>query len=107
MLLNRDFKRLGDLAAGTLVVYRDQQRNRYRAAFEGVQKPPFELDEAERSAILAFAERSDELSPARRIELAELLSESTGVRGHQAVETLYGYANWILQGNLSQAQGGH
>ena len=51
--------------------------------------------------LLAFAERGQGLSEARRIELAELLRELTGRLGQQAVERLYGYASWILQGNSS------
>jgi uncharacterized RDD family membrane protein YckC len=101
MLLHREFKRLGDLAAGTLVVYGDRPVVRFRPPQEATYKPPLELTELERMALLAFAERGQSLSDARRIELAELLYEITGRRGAEAVERLYGYANWILQGHSS------
>ncbi len=86
MLLNREFKRLGDLAAGTLVVYRDRPVARFRPPLEDACKPPLELTEAERRALLAFAERGQSLSEARRIELAELLGDLTNRHGQQAVE---------------------
>ena len=98
MLCNRDFKRLGDLAAGTLVVYRDRSIERFQPPSDAVCQPPLELNEAERMALLAFAERGQGLSEARRIELAELLTDLTGRQGQQAVDRLYGYANWILKG---------
>ena len=98
MLLNREFKRLGDLAAGTLVVYRDRPVERLRSPREAIYQPPLDLTEAERKALLTFAERGQGLSEARRIELAELLSEITGRQGLPAVEQLYGYANWVQQG---------
>jgi uncharacterized RDD family membrane protein YckC len=99
MLLNRDFKRLGDLAAGTLVVYREQPANRYLPGFAAACPPPVTFNELERKTILAFAERSEGLTLARRIELAELLSEITDKQGQAAVEQVYGYANWIMQGH--------
>ena len=99
MLLNREFKRLGDLAVGTLVVYRDRPIERSRPTQQATSKPPFDLTEAERMALLAFAERGQSLSESRRIELAGLLSDITGLAGQQAVERLYSYANWIMQGN--------
>ncbi|MCU7937258.1 MAG: RDD family protein [Candidatus Thiodiazotropha sp. (ex Dulcina madagascariensis)] len=98
MLINREFKRLGDLAAGTLVVYRDRQQERIQPPVSSASKPPIELSEDEQLTLLAFAERGETLSTERRQELAELLSEQTGLRGVDAVETLYAYANWILKG---------
>jgi uncharacterized RDD family membrane protein YckC len=98
MLANRQFKRLGDLAAGTLVVYRDLQEKRKSAPQTVARKPPVELSEAEQLSLLGFAERGEGLSLGRRRELAELLSEQTGKRGDAAVDQLYAYANWILKG---------
>lgn len=98
MLTNREFKRLGDLAAGTLVVYRDAQRERTQPPVAAAVKPPMELTEEERLILLAFSERAGGLSAGRREELAELLSGVTGSRGGKGVEALYAYANWILKG---------
>jgi uncharacterized RDD family membrane protein YckC len=98
MLVNREFKRLGDLAAGTLVVYRDQLQSRELPPHAVASKPPVELNETEQLTLLSFAERGEKLSLGRRRELAELLSEQTGLEGDAAVNTLYAYANWILKG---------
>lgn len=98
MLIDRDFRRLGDLAAGTLVVYTD------RVAQSGVlpDAPPVPLpvilDLDEQVKLLLYAERSGSLSRERRIELAEILSGITGRHGEEAVEGLRGHARWILEG---------
>ncbi|MES9969764.1 MAG: RDD family protein [Candidatus Thiodiazotropha sp.] len=98
MLVNRHFKRLGDLAAGTLVVYRDKQKSRDLPPQAVATKPPIELSESEQLTLLAFAERGEKLTLGRRQELAELLTERTGLSGAAAVDVLYAYANWILKG---------
>jgi uncharacterized RDD family membrane protein YckC len=98
MLVNRHFKRLGDLAAGTVVVYRDTPKQRELPPQALSSKPPMELSESEQLTLLAFVERGEGLSPGRRQELAELLTEQTGLRGEAAVDQLYAYANWILKG---------
>ncbi|MCU7932132.1 MAG: RDD family protein [Candidatus Thiodiazotropha sp. (ex Codakia rugifera)] len=98
MLINQEFKRLGDLAAGTLVVYRDEQHERKDPPLAIASKPPIELSETEQLTLLAFAERGENLSIGRREELAELLVEQTGLQDGKAVDALYAYANWILKG---------
>ncbi len=98
MMCNREFKRLGDLAAGTLVVYRDDRRERVSAPSDKVEKPPMELCEEDQLTLLAFSERAKELSAERREELAGLLSGVTRRRGEAGVTALYAYANWIIKG---------
>ena len=74
MLLNRDFKRLGDLAAGTVVVYRGEKSagaRRSRKARAGARRrSPLTLEE--QRAVLELAERSPTLTQERFEELAEL-----------------------------------
>jgi uncharacterized RDD family membrane protein YckC len=98
MLLNREFKRLGDLAAGTLVVYRHEAKMPANPPSDSVAKPPQDLNEDEQMTLLAFSERAEGLTADRREELADYLSEVTGQKGAKGVDTLYGYANWILRG---------
>ncbi|MCG7974452.1 MAG: RDD family protein [Candidatus Thiodiazotropha taylori] len=98
MLSNRSFQRLGDLTAGTLVVYRDQNIERMEPTTSTALKPPMDLSEEEQLVILNFAERRETLSEERRQELAELLSPQTGLQGGAAEQALYRYANWILKG---------
>jgi uncharacterized RDD family membrane protein YckC len=73
MFVDASFRRLGDLAAGTLVVYADAPRAPF-AAFGDVTPlpPPFALTLDEQSAVIAFAERAATLTPERALELAEI-----------------------------------
>ena len=102
MLLSRDFKRLGDLAAGTVVIYRSNALHNVEVPPRPALPPPVALSLEEQRAILNYAERSARLSPARREELARVLVDLTGARSQEGEEQLYRYANW-LQGT-EQAQ---
>jgi uncharacterized RDD family membrane protein YckC len=97
MLSNRDFKRLGDLAAGTVVVY---QTERKAAAKELPQAapvaPPFSLSLEEQRAVLELAERAPGLTRERLEELAELPTPLVGsLDGGRAAARLIGIANYI------------
>ena len=95
-LSNRAFKRLGDIAAGTLVVYREQSAERPVLPEADTQLAPFPLDLQEQRAVLAFAERSGQLSGARRTELAGILAEPLQVPAEQAQDRLNGIARGLL-----------
>ncbi len=99
-LMDRDFRRIGDLAAGTLVVHRPPARSHRKLPQVPAQVPPQPLSLDLQEALLDFAERSPQLSRARRVELAERLTSITGHRGERAVQTLLGYANWVARGRL-------
>ncbi len=98
MLINRDFKRLGDIAAGTLVVYKEKSTDRYNLKQQVPKKPPSGLKVKEQQAILDLAERSENLSGERCVELAEILTDLTGKQGKAAVEDMYAYASWLSEG---------
>ncbi|RZI82124.1 MAG: RDD family protein [Rubrivivax sp.] len=103
MLTRRDFKRLGDLAAGTLVVYcKDVSLHG-----EPPQAPPIPparpLAPREQAAIVSWAGRSARLTPARLDELAMIAKTVTGQTderplrgGHDATRRLQGVAQWLL-----------
>ncbi len=96
MLLSSHFKRLGDLAAGSIVVYvRDEARvfhiPRYPAS-----PAPLPLKLSEQRLILDFCERAAQLSDERRRELAMLLCDLTGWK--QPEDRLLAYGNWFLRG---------
>lgn len=95
MLINRRFQRLGDLAAGTLVVYTETvQRSAVVIEVEArVLSAPLAVEE--QRALLDFAERSTTLAPGRVEELAEIISDE---RGAAAVHTVLGYARWLERG---------
>lgn len=90
------FKRLGDLAAGTLVVYRDEFPARPQLPEAAPLRAPFPLSLAEQRALLGFAERQAGLSSARRAELAALLAEPLEVPAEQAEARLNGIARGLL-----------
>lgn len=98
MLLNREFRRLGDLVAGTLVTYKEQTEQRTELPPADPLAPPQGLDIDEQLLLLLFAERSQSFSGERRIELANLLSELTGHEGEAAVQALWGNAHWLAEG---------
>ena len=90
------FKRLGDLAAGTLVVYREQPVKRPTLPLVQPLRPPFVLSLNEQRAVLSFAERQAELSPARVNELASILAAPLTVPAPRAVAELNGIARGLL-----------
>ena len=96
MLLNRDFKRLGDLAAGTVVVYQDRGLRTIAIPTVPAFAPPLSLNLVEQRAMITFAERSQRLTEGRSEELADLLTPLTGVQGRAGVQRLYQMANWLV-----------
>jgi len=98
MLSNRICQRLGDMVAGTLVVYRERDKTEPAIPSVSPKPPPLQLSVEELRNLIAFAERSRELSEERRIELADQLGELTGLQGEAAVHELYAYANWLTRG---------
>jgi len=97
MLANRDFKRLGDLAAGTVVVYREDRRRAHAVPQMPALAPavPFALDE--QRAIVDFAERAGGLTAERAEELAELVAPLLGDdRRTSAAERLIRIANHLV-----------
>ena len=97
MLANRDFKRLGDLAAGTVVVYREEKLARALEIPKATPvAPPFALSLEEQRALLEFAERSASLTPERLEELATLPEPLVaGLDPARAAARLIGIANYV------------
>jgi uncharacterized RDD family membrane protein YckC len=100
MLVDRDFRRLGDLAAGTVVVHREPEMSGYKVPAGPAVRPPVPLDLDEQRAVLDYAERLGTWSEARAAELAGLAAPLTGVPpgtgGTEGVKSLLGIANWLL-----------
>lgn len=94
IMLNRDFKRLGDLAAGTIVVYREAPIPVPKLSVSHPKRPPFALTQEEQQAIIAFAERSPGLTTERAEELAQLTGPLV-TNKPRPIETLYSYAKWL------------
>jgi uncharacterized RDD family membrane protein YckC len=97
MVSNRDFKRLGDLAANTLVVYRDELPRTLKIPEAPPFAPPVPLSAAEQRTVLDFAERSVRLTPERSAELAQLVPSLTSDRpGDAATGRLVALANHLI-----------
>lgn len=78
-VLSEQNKRLGDIAAGTIVV-RDSRMQSPAALLRDVREEPVYASTAyvsgeERSIVKRFLERRDELEPSRRAEIAHRLAE--------------------------------
>jgi uncharacterized RDD family membrane protein YckC len=97
MMMNRDFKRLGDLAAGTVVVYRSVATEAARRIPEAPPvAPSLMLEPEEQRAVLELAERSATLTPERFEELAELPKPLVGgTERAAAAARILGIANYL------------
>ena len=90
------FKRLGDIAAGTLVVYSERPLTRPQLPDAEPRRARVPLTLSEQRAVLGFAERQGELSPARVNELAGLLAQPLHISAPKAVAELNGIARGLL-----------
>lgn len=104
MLCHPQFRRLGDIAAGTLVVYRPQAPAMPAAPppgldIERVRLPAEGIDRESLRAILAFDERARALTAERQEELAALLPEfALAPEGPQGARRLFALAA-LLRGS--------
>lgn len=96
MATNSRFQRLGDLAAGTLVIYRLPHRAQPTLPEVEPVSPPCALTVDEQIAVIEFTQRHRQLSGDRQRELAELLSDLLGTSGQAAVTRLRGIGAWLL-----------
>ena len=99
MLLDAQFRRLGDFAAGTIVIHRDDPAPKAAAPAEGAaMMPPVSLTPLEQRAVLDFAERRRTWSAERAAELAELAAPLVeGLSGAAAVERLTAIAQGLVR----------
>lgn len=97
MLFTRRFQRLGDLAAGTLVVHRNRPLKITLAALPPVPPlaPNVPVDASERHALVALSTRHARLSTERLDELAALAPALTGRTPAQQRLRLLGIARYL------------
>jgi uncharacterized RDD family membrane protein YckC len=95
VLLSRDFKRLGDIAAGTVVVYRVPPPAPVSIPPARAVAPRRPLSPGEQRAVLDFAERSATLTPQRAGEIAELAQSITGAAPVDSTTRLLEVANYL------------
>ncbi|HJU84681.1 MAG TPA: RDD family protein [Holophagaceae bacterium] len=98
VLLTRDFQRIGDLVAGTLVVHEEDRVVAPHLPPAESLAPARALSLEEQSAVLAFAERSPRLTPARAQELSDLLQPLSGATGPEGLGRVLGMARFLWGG---------
>ena len=99
MLLRGDSKRLGDLAAATLVVYQPRPAARIPENDIAPLAPAVAVTPRDQAAVIALVERAPRLTAARVDELAALSARITGNEGQAGPEVtrrVLGVAQWFL-----------
>jgi uncharacterized RDD family membrane protein YckC len=99
MLLRRDCKRLGDIAAATIVVHERTAVRKTTLPQVPPVAPTRALAPADQAAIVALAARAPRLTAERLDELAALaatVSGDTGQSGPQVTRRVLGVAQWVL-----------
>lgn len=93
-LCDTDFRRLGDLAAGTVVVHAERPAPLPALPAVPPLRPAIPLTVEDHRALLAFAERRPFLTTERGRELAQLVPALSG-GGEDAADRLTAVAAWI------------
>jgi len=96
ILLNKQSKRIGDIVAGTTVIYIAKKT---KPVFFNTQNEAVELPlmtTQQQQLIVAFAHRSKYLSLARQIELAAVLSPVINAGGEEGIAKLKAIATAIV-----------
>jgi uncharacterized RDD family membrane protein YckC len=99
MLTRADCKRLGDLAAGTLVVHEARAVARLDMDAVPPLAPVLPLKPEDEAAIVALAARANRLTRARLDELAALAAPITGDAGRSGPDVtrrVLGVAQWVM-----------
>ena len=99
MLLRDDCKRLGDLAAATLVVHQPQQPPKVLLDSVAPVPPARALTPADQAALVALAARAPTLTAERLDELAALAAVVVGAAGRAGphlTRRVLGVAQWAL-----------
>ncbi|MDH3534439.1 MAG: RDD family protein [Gammaproteobacteria bacterium] len=96
MMTNRRFQRLGDLAAGTLVISVREAGKPSPVGDIVPLAPPTSLLRTEQISIIEYLQRSKQLSEPRQQELASILEGITHDRGVNGVQQLHRIGAWFL-----------
>ena len=97
ILLRNDSRRIGDLAGGTVVAYRDEVQPAGSLAAADPIPPPVTLSRRQQIAIMSFGFRVGRLTPQRAEEIAEFASaalQDTPAR-LSLTARLVGVARWL------------
>ncbi len=97
MVVNQNFRRIGDLTAKTIVIY-EQHQLKKPGIPQAIPVPlPFPLRPEDQKAIINFSERCDSFSKSRADELASKLSPLFPHQTEDPVLEIHKYANGLLR----------
>jgi uncharacterized RDD family membrane protein YckC len=98
-LASKRFQRLGDLAAGTVVIYTKQTPPVVIAAPPPMAAVPLPvgLSADETRALVSFRERAGLWSEGRRAEIADQATALSGAHGTAGVSRLMAMAHWVQE----------
>lgn len=94
-LFSSSFARLGDLVADTVVAYTEPPSLVGSVNFEVSQRLPISLKATDHHAIMLYAERLDNLTPERAMELAAQLRDHVDGSPEIIRDSLRAHAHWL------------
>ena len=97
MLFDLRFRRLGDLVAGTLVVYHEKPTPRSPPQQTLPIPLPYSLTPEQQRALVDLFEREASLPTARLAELGSIAEPLTGCTGADSLDQMRGYVAGILK----------
>jgi uncharacterized RDD family membrane protein YckC len=97
MLCDRHFRRLGDIVAGTQVVYRDKPPQRAAVPDAAPLPLPFPLTPQQQRALADLFARESRLPYGRMLELADIAEPLTGRTGEASLERLRAMAAGLVR----------
>jgi uncharacterized RDD family membrane protein YckC len=97
MIYDARFRRLGDIVAGTQVVYHQKAAQRQSPPSAQPRALPFPLNADQQRTLTDLFEREHALPPGRMAELGSIAEALTGCTGAESVERMRGYAAGLSQ----------
>jgi len=94
--MGKHFQRLGDLAAGTIVIHQPPGKGIVALPESEPVMSPVVLEQEDQAAIINFTQRHHQLTKARQQELATILCDVTKQKPEAAVRYLQGIGAWLL-----------
>lgn len=91
MLFDLQYRRLGDIVAGTQVIYLDQEQQRVAAPAVEPEPLPFPLTPEQQRTLIALFEREANIPIERLHELASIAEPLTGEKGRASLDRLRAY----------------
>lgn len=97
MLFDTQFRRLGDIVAGTQVVYYEKPSRRAEPPGVTPIPLPFPLTPDQQRTLTDLIERETRLPQARMVELGTIAEPITGLTGEASVDRLRGFVAGLTQ----------